>query len=190
MPPEQVLIRHVYRGRVWGVLPVLAIEETPEHMAFWLPEGTLVGRPQSPRRRRPVPVRWKVVLRPWEGSGVLILAPRTKAHAVWHFWHPDDRFSCWYVNLEEPLRPTKLGFDTMDQALDLIAYPDRSWEWKDEHELAEQVELGCFSPEEGLAIRAEGERVLDEWPFPTGWEDWRPDPAWPIPRLPDGWEDV
>ena len=35
-----------------------------------------------------------------------------------------------------------------------------------------------------------GGRVLEEWPFPTGWEDWRPDPSWPIPQLPDGWDRV
>ena len=29
-----------------------------------------------------------------------------------------------------------------------------------------------------------------EWPFPTGWEDWRPDPAWPVPQLPAGWDVV
>src|SRR5919201_2134276 len=23
--------------------------------------------------------------------------------------------------------------------------------------------------------------LITEWPFPTGWEDWRPDPAWPVP---------
>ena len=27
-----------------------------------------------------------------------------------------------------------------------------------------------------------------EWPFASEWRDWRPDPAWPIPRLPDGWD--
>jgi len=23
-----------------------------------------------------------------------------------------------------------------------------------------------------------------EWPFPTGWENWEPDPAWWVPELP------
>ena len=25
-------------------------------------------------------------------------------------------------------------------------------------------------------------------PWPTGWEKWRPDPAWELPELPDGWD--
>ena len=36
----------------------------------------------------------------------------------------------------------------------------------------------------------EANRVLDEWPFPTGWEDWQPDPAWSLPTLPEGWDVV
>ena len=36
----------------------------------------------------------------------------------------------------------------------------------------------CSTPRR---VRAEAARVLEEWPFPTGWEDWRPDPSWPVP---------
>ena len=68
--------------------------------------------------------------------------------------------------------------------------PDLSWSWKDEHELEAASRLGRFSPDEAAAIRAEGERVIAAWPFPTGWEDWRPDPSWPIPQLPEGWDRV
>jgi hypothetical protein len=34
-------------------------------------------------------------------------------------------------------------------------------------------------------VRAEADRVVAAWPFPTGWEDFRPDPAWGVPRLPE-----
>ena len=30
-------------------------------------------------------------------------------------------------------------------------------------------------------------RVLAEWPFPTGWEDWASDRPWPVPELPAEW---
>ena len=33
-------------------------------------------------------------------------------------------------------------------------------------------------------------RIVEEWPFPTGWEDWRPDPGWEPPTLPAGWDTV
>jgi len=49
------------------------------------------------------------------------------------------------------------------------------------------------TPELAGEIRAEGERVarlIERWepPFSDGWEDWRPDPAWPLPVLPPGWD--
>jgi hypothetical protein len=50
------------------------------------------------------------------------------------------------------------------------------------------VDVGFFTREQAAAFRAEGERVLAEWPFPTGWEEWEPDPSWPLPAVPDGWE--
>ena len=69
----------------------------------------------------------------------------------------------------------------------LIVRPDGSYRWKDEDELEQAAAVGLLEP---AAVREEAARVLREWPFPTGWEDWRPDPAWPIPQLPDGWDRV
>ena len=51
--------------------------------------------------------------------------------------------------------------------------PDGTYRWKDEDELEQAAALGIV---DAAAVRAEGQRVLEEWPFPTGWEDWRPDP--------------
>jgi uncharacterized protein len=72
-----------------------------------------------------------------------------------------------------------------DHQLDIWIYPDGRWEWKDEDDLAKSIEFGIFTAEEAAAVRAAGERVVAEWPFPTGWENWRPDPAWPLPALAD-----
>ncbi len=27
-------------------------------------------------------------------------------------------------------------------------------------------------------------------PFDEAWIDWRPEPSWPVPELPDGWDSV
>ena len=73
--------------------------------------------------------------------------------------------------------------------LDLVVEPDGTWRWKDEDELAETVEVGRFTREQAAAVRAEGERAVEAieargWPFGEGWEDWAPDPGWPLPQLP------
>lgn len=131
---------------------------------------------------------WSPIRRSWEGDGILILGRAGRAHSirlVWSEWS----FEGWYVNLEAVWQPARLGFDTEDHTLDLWVASDGTSRWKDEDELAAAVQAGTFTPEEAAAFRDEGERVLAEWPFPTGWEDWRPDPSWPVPHLPEDWDE-
>jgi hypothetical protein len=183
-PGEVVAWREAWRGEQYCAIPVRVVEDGPEATALYLAEGT---------RFRFVPGAWRWSDRhPWEargawtGDGVLISHRAGAAHTVWHFWRADERaFAGWYVNMQEPLRRRPDGFETQDQELDLVVQPDGSWTWKDEQELLDWVPSGRFTEEEVAAVRAEGERVLAEWPFPTGWEDWRPDPSWPVPELPD-----
>jgi hypothetical protein len=30
--------------------------------------------------------------------------------------------------------------------------------------------------------------LAGEPPFDRDWKDWRPDPGWPFPQLPEGWD--
>jgi Protein of unknown function (DUF402) len=94
------------------------------------------------------------------------------------------------VNLEGPLARSPVGFDLDDLFLDLLIEPDGSYRWLDEDELDAALAAGLISTREAGEARAEGERVLSAWPFPTGWEDFRPDPRWKPPRLPAGWDVV
>lgn len=108
-------------------------------------------------------------------------------------WNDEDEFAGWYVNLEDPWRRSPFGFDSTDHLLDIRIGPDRTWRWKDEDHLAEAVEIGLFTAECARAIRAEGERAIariQAWtiPFDEGWENWRPDPEWALPSIPEGWD--
>ena len=74
--------------------------------------------------------------------------------------------------------------------LDIVVPPDGLWYWKDEDEFAAAQRVGRFSAEQAAEIRAEGEAVVAaiearSWPLDADWECWRPDPAWPIPELPN-----
>jgi len=92
------------------------------------------------------------------------------------------------VNLEQPWRETAVGWDTRDHALDVVVDRDGSWAWKDEDHLAAEVTRGHVSHDEAERIRAEGERVIADRPWPTGWEAFEPDPSWPLPTLPAAWD--
>jgi len=52
--------------------------------------------------------------------------------------------------------------------------------------------LDMISPQEAKMFRAEGEKALkllrSGKSIFNGWEHWHPDPSWPVPILPDGWD--
>jgi hypothetical protein len=172
---EPIVVRHVRQGNVFMVWSAIAVRDDEDLLALWIPPGAQCLRPAV---RAELPYEQTLVERPWHEPGVLQLWPVGAAHAVWVFEHG------WYVNLQDPFRRTQHGVDTADQLLDLVRTKDGEWRWKDESELAAAVLQGYLTEEESREIRAEAERVIARDAFPTGWEDWEPDPSWPVPTLP------
>ncbi len=202
-PGDQIVLRFTWSGDLAWVEPVTVVEDSPACIALYLAEHTPIKRPIGtdglpvPRSRSHEPrsrVPWQLGEAHWVSTSVLWLARPGDAHAIGLFWQgPERRFLGWYGNLQAPLQRTSIGFDSADHALDVQIAPDRSWNWKDEDEFASVQQRGVISAAEAAAIRAEGERVIaaveaSHWPFNAGWEHWRPDPAWPIPELPPGWD--
>jgi len=117
------------------------------------------------------------------------------AHAVHVMWNPQRQFVGWYVNLQEPVRRTNLGFDFLDQELDIVVSPDLNWRWKDDSYLEQAQDFGLFSPEQVRAILKEAQEVVESIrakavPFDGSWNNWRPPTGWSIPCLPEGWDQV
>jgi predicted RNA-binding protein associated with RNAse of E/G family len=193
MLPRTVVWRHLYRGRLRWAIPNLLIEETPEQIVSLLVPGTVCKAPTSYGQVGYVQQLldgWKVGDFVWHTRRMLRLSPLDAAHAIDLHWdHATGAFLGWYVNLQEPLRPSPIGYDTFDQMLDIWIEPDGSWRWKDWDELIEAERVGIFTHAQAEAIRSEGQRVIDSLDtlLPTGWEAWQPDPDWPPPTLPDGW---
>ena len=176
--------RDVHRGRVWRAQACRIVEESAEVVALWMPAGS-PGK--VPARGLRIPGEDWELIDTAPGRDQICVARPGRGHSIYLFWTDGWELDHWYVNFEQPLRRSAVGFDTFDEKLDLIVRPDGSYEWKDEDELEQAARAGLL---DANAVRAEATRVLEEWPFPTGWEDWRPDPAWPIPQLPVGWERV
>jgi hypothetical protein len=184
---DVVVWRSLAFGHVRFAMPHIIVEQTAEHVVLWLPPGArgkiFAGRPLHELESLDE-ADWSLRDKAWDGSGVLKVHRFGTHHSVWHF---EDG---WYVNLEEPWRESRLGWDTRDLALDLVVSRDGSWRWKDEDHLAAAVERGWIARDQAILVREEGERVSAARPWPTGWEDWRPDPGWPAPELPEGWDVV
>jgi Protein of unknown function (DUF402) len=195
---DPALLRYVHDGRVSRIVPATVVEDGAQGVGLYVRDGTRIrvrARPDGAPVERSLPYaerftgEWKLGDAVWEGNHTLVLAPAGAAHAFIAFWIEDWEFQGWYVNLQEPLRPSPFGWDTADNVLDLVVAPDlSSWRWKDEDELREAVRLGRFTEEQAAELYAEGERALATverraWPFDREWADWRPDPGWPIPGL-------
>jgi hypothetical protein len=136
---------------------------------------------------------WVHVDHEWDMDHLWLLRPGDW-HALWVSW-VDGRHIGWYVNLQQPLRRTPLGFEAMDMMLDVVVEPDLTWRWKDEDEFADLVDRGLVDAATGDRVRREGEAVICRVerrtaPFSEPWPWWRPDPAWARPELPAGWDVV
>jgi hypothetical protein len=190
-PGTVIVRRDLWRGRPYTVMPVLVVLDEPELLAVYLPEGSPLGFPESgwPGGKHP----WSA-FGSWRGHGVLMLQRPGDAYAVWVFWAGTERvFSRWYVNLQAPFRRTPVGFDTQDHELDLWSPDGQTWHRKDDDHLDRWEVGGLFTPVEAAAIRSEADRLLAELRSDGGWWDeawaaWEPDPEWPQPVLPAGWE--
>ncbi len=174
----------MHRGRVWRAQACRIVEESAQTIVLWIPAGSPAKVPGDGLR---IPGDdWELVDTAPSRDQVCVARPG-RAHSIYLFWTDDWQLDHWYVNFERPLRRSPVGFDTFDEKLDLIVRPDGTWRWKDEDELEQAAAAGLLDADE---VRAEAERVLQNWPFPVGWEDWRPDPSWPVPQLPPGWDSV
>jgi hypothetical protein len=182
---DVVALRDVWHGRVWRAVPGTVVRDDERETVVWIPRGTENVYPvdedgREVRLARP-DVTWATRV---AKTDMLVTMRADEPWSIWHYFAPDPQMAHWYVNFEEALGRHGRNVDYRDHKLDLLAYPDGSTRLKDEDELEAAAALGLL---DAPAIRRDAERVLAERPWPTGWEDFRPDPAWPRPVLPAGW---
>jgi hypothetical protein len=209
-PGRLVVHRNVRNGRIGWVRPARVVSDDERGLLLWIARGTPVVNEVSGdgRGMRTMPfTEWitaGVSLKhgTWDGPGLLKLLPPDVAHSVWWFRGDDDRFACWYVNLERPgvrwddgATGGTAGVDIVDEDLDIVIEPDRAWRWKDEGEFLERLAIPeHYWVADEAAVRAEGARVVKEieagvFPFDGTWCDYRPPPEWAAPpELPAGWD--
>lgn len=187
-----VLKRSIYRGNVRWTFPHRYVGDWNGRLAIYCGPGN-----QGKAMRRGAEgylKRWQTDAPPcdttWEQTHVLRFEREEARHSIEIYWDTDWNHFSWYVNLQTPVVLNGRFVDTTDQALDVTVQPNGVWSWKDEDELAEAVALGIWTPAEADEIRAEGERVVADAPWPTGWESWRPPPDWGPLGLPRDWHVV
>ncbi|MEV0849924.1 DUF402 domain-containing protein [Streptomyces sp. NPDC049954] len=202
-PGTQILWRYRENGgeRFHICRPMTVVQDTEELLAAWLAPGTRCVKPVladgTPVHHEPLATRYTkpraLAHDEWYGMGVLKVARWGQPWSVWLWWEQDWRFAHWYVNLEEPRVRWSGGVDSRDHFLDIDVYQDRTWCWRDEDEFAQAGQDGLMDAAQAARVRAAGRAavaVIEEWgaPFRDAWQDWRPDPRWPVPALPADWD--
>ncbi len=113
LPGQTIVRREVLNdGRSWLAFPFVVVRDDAELLATYIAEGApfsfTPGAWPTSDGRHPWSDR-----EGWSGHGTLMLQRPGEMRAVRVFWEgPDRRFSCWYINIQEPFRRTADGFDT------------------------------------------------------------------------------
>ena len=202
-PGDHVVMRLVGSGNalVWG-FPKIVVEDGPDMTALFVPEGPVIERYDHEEGRWLEPLHQRMhelrLIFPGRAHSLVLYFDAGTGVPPWYEPYLGDiggRFKGYKVDLSSPYKRTPLGFDTTDNALDVMIRPDLSWYWKDEVALQRFISLGVFTADEAGSFYAEGSRVIQaverrESPFVDGWDRWRPEAQWAIPRLPAGWEQL
>ncbi|MCS7476154.1 DUF402 domain-containing protein [Umezawaea endophytica] len=190
-PGATVLRREVLHGAPWVVTPSRVVVDEPDLLVVFLVPGTRFGYPPHPWPHE----KQLAGNATWRGHGKLQMHRPDDAYSVDLYWEgPSRRFHGWYLNLQDPYRRTPLGFDTLDHELDYWAPADGPWVERDREDFERQVVEGKYSAELAERVRRQGKEIEAMLTAGTTWWDpawasWEPDPDWPVPTLPDGWED-
>jgi predicted RNA-binding protein associated with RNAse of E/G family len=191
-----------YRGIdeiVYWAYPAIVINDTPDLIALYMPAG--VWGKNSPVKVMPhekfTPESVIVTDKQWLYTDVLYLIIPEESFCVYLMRdHETKALECYYINPQDPIRRTSIGFDTMDHMLDIVVEPDmKTWHWKDEEELHEALETGYYAPEKCIRIRSNAEKALqlllnERKAFYQGWLHWQADSEWPVPVLSTVWNDI
>ena len=185
--------------KVFWAYPTIVIQDTAELIALYMPAGVL-GKDTD---HKPTPKellsaeKINIADCQWERTDVLFLIIPGESFSTYAMWETGTKnLDCWYVNLQEPIKRTHIGFDTMDNMLDVVISPDMSkWRWKDDDEFAEAQKVGFYSSEKAREIWTQGERAVklitsERRSMYEKWATWQASPEWGLPKLSPLWDKV
>ena len=186
-------------SKVFWAYPTIVVQDISELIVLYMPTGVCgknVDHKPAPRELLSAD-QIKIIDSQWKLTDVLMLIIPGEAFSTYIMWETGTKnLECWYINLQEPIRRTSIGFDTMDNMLDVVISPDLSnWHWKDDDEFAEAQNLGFYTAEKAREIWAEGEKAVrlvtkERRALYEQWEKWNADPEWVVPKLSPLWQET
>ncbi|MBI5839357.1 MAG: DUF402 domain-containing protein [Chloroflexi bacterium] len=205
---DVVTLRGIYNRRAWYVQSAVVVQDRPEEVALailpgaecFAPEGYINGKHGAKRGWDRwddyVNDNWKMQRYNWHTNRLLILLEPEKYYASIYFWQDDvNEFLCYYINFQLPFRRSAIGFDTLDLELDIIVEPSHEWRWKDLDDYQRGIDRGIILKEWTNEIDCAKQEIFEklakrQYPLDGKWLNWKPDPSWPTPKLPESWNEV
>ena len=194
-PGEPVLCRKLWHGVVWNAMPMRVIADAPARTVLYQAPDTAFRGARTPdgAKIRDFSAKWESMDLVWAGGSLIRLIEPDTWQCVDVEFDAAGNFAGWYVNFQEPVRRTTLGFDTVDLVLDLVVAPDRAWSLKDEDDFERAASAGHVQQRAAGQVRVAAERMISVVesggpPFnERHWLNWRPPPHWTVPALPANW---
>ena len=185
--------------KVFWAYPTIVVQDSSELIVLYMPAGVL-GK-DTPHKPTPQELLAVEEIRisdcKWNRTDVLFLIVPGEAFSTYIMWETGTKhLDCWYVNLQEPIKRTSIGFDTMDHMLDVVISPNMSnWKWKDEDEFAEAQKVGIYSEEQARKIWKTGKEAVrlitsERRSLYENWATWHANPEWEFPILSPNWDKV
>lgn len=197
-PGDNATLRGVGLKVFWAY-PTIVVQDSPDLIALYMPAGVLGKDTDHKPTPKELLAAEKINITDcqWDRTDVLMLIVPGEAFSTYVMWETGTKnLVCWYINLQEPIRRTQIGFDTMDNMLDVVVSPDMSeWKWKDDDEFAEAEQVGFYSHEKARGIWAEGEKAArlltsERRSFYQQWQKWQANPDWETPKVSPLWNQL
>lgn len=205
-PGEIAALRGISGGRFWSARSTIVIHDQPDELALLLLPGAECAAPWGYVHQKhgdhsrwdrwgdELSRSWSVDKYNWQTKRCLILMTPGSVYSILLMWeHVNNKFLGYYVNFEIPYTRSLPGFDTHDLELDMVIDPSLAWQWKDQEEYRQGVELGMIKPEIQAEIKQAELQILEklkkqEYPFDHSWLDVDLNISQRAPGLPAGWD--
>jgi len=203
-PGDVVAWRGIFRNRVWHTVSSFVILDKPDELVLAVLPGAECyaqadyadGIKNGQRRWDFKDTDWQLKRTTWKTNRFLSITEPDKYYSTLLFWkHASHEFLGYYVNFQLPFRRSHCWVDSLDLDLDIVIRPDLSFEWKDVDDYQQAIAHGLIAPEWMQYIEESKLEIFErlekrEYPFGGSWLDWRPDPNWISPSLPENWDKI
>jgi protein associated with RNAse G/E len=203
-PGDIAVWRGIFRNRVWHAVPSFVVKDTLQELVLAVIPGTncmveenYAKSHKNGKRRWDFKEKdWLLEEFTWHTNRLLFLLEPEKYYSTIFFWNGNsNEFLGYYVNFQLPFQRSHCGIDTLDLDLDIVIEPDLSFRWKDEDDYQKAIENEIIFPEWIKGIEADKPEILHklekhQYPFDSSWLNWKPDPTWSPPTLPENWNEI